>query len=106
MNEHEFETFLAGAYRAPSGRPERPDIAPAVVARVARRRQRRALVLGSAVMFGVGVVGAAIGATGLTERLTEAAAQPAPAMLDPSLVVAAGLVLMLVAAARNALRDL
>jgi predicted metal-binding membrane protein len=107
MDEHEFETFLAGAYRAPSGRPEGPDIAAVVVARVARGRRRRAMVLGSAVAFGAGVVGAAVAATGLAPRLTETLSQTLPesAMIDPSLVVAAGLVLILAAAARNVLRD-
>ena len=108
MDEHEFERFLAGAYRAPSGRLEQPQIAAAVLARVQRRRQTRALVLGLAVVFGVGVVAAAVAATGLAVRLAQALAQAPsePAMIDPSIVVAVGLVLMLAAAARHALREL
>jgi hypothetical protein len=108
MNEQEFETFLAGAYRAPSERPQRPELALAVLARVERRQRSRTVVLGLAAVIGVGVAGAAFAATGLGDVLMGLAAHapPAPAMIDPSIVVAVGLVLMLAAVARNALREL
>ena len=107
MDEHEFETFLAGAYRAPSGRPEQPDIAAAVVARVARGRLRRVMVLGLASAFGAGVLGAAVAATGLAPRLTGTLTHTLPdtALIDPSVVVVIGLALILAAAARNVVRD-
>ena len=107
MTEHEFETFLAGAFRATSGRAEQPQIAAAVLARVERRRRSRTAVLGLAAVAGVGVAGAAFAATGLGDVLMKLAARAPsePAMIDPSIVVAIGLALMLAVAGRNALRD-
>src|SRR4249919_1656621 len=100
MTEHEFETFLAGAYRAPSDRPERPQIAVAVLARVERRRRSRTAILGLAAVAGVGVAGAAFAVTGLGDVMMRLAAHASaePAMIDPSIVVAIGLVLMLAVA--------
>jgi hypothetical protein len=108
MDEQAFETFLASAYSAPSDRPEQPELARAVVDRVQRRRRARAAVLALAAAVGVGVAAAAIAATGVARALGElvAHAPPEPAMLDPSIVVAGGLFLMLLAAARNMLREL
>jgi uncharacterized SAM-binding protein YcdF (DUF218 family) len=108
MDEQEFEGFLASAYRAPSDRPERPELAAAVLARVQRRRRVRTAVLGLAAGIGIGVAGAAVAATGLMSVLADAlaSAPPEPAMIDPSIVLAVGFVLMLAAAVRNAIRDL
>lgn len=108
MDEHEFEDFLVNAYRAPSERPERPELAMAVLARVERRRRTRGAVLGLAAVIGFGVVGAAFAATGLGDVLMSLAANapPEPAMIDPSIVLAVGFFLMLAAAARNAIREL
>jgi hypothetical protein len=108
MTEQEFEDFLAGAYRARSDRPEQPDLASAVLARVQRRRRVRATVLGLATGIGLGVAVVAAAATGLAGVFAEllAKAPREPAMLDPSIVVAVGFALMLAAAARNAIREL
>ena len=108
MNEQEFEGFLASAYRAPSDRPEQPALAAAVLARVQRRRRVRTVVLGFAVVVGVGIAGGALAATGLAGLLADALANapPEPAMIDPSIVLAVGFFLMLAAAARHTIREL
>lgn len=108
MDEQEFEGFLAAAYRAPSERPERPELAAAVLARVQRRHRTRTAVLGLAAAIGVGVAGAALAATGVAGMLADALAHapPEPAMLDPSLVLAVGFILLLAAAGRHAIREL
>lgn len=107
MNDRDFERFLADAYQAPSDRPEAPQLIAAVLVRARRRGRVRVLVLASATAVGLGIAGAAFAVSGvgrlLAEDLTDASS--APAMIDPSLVVAAGLVLMIAAAARNALRE-
>jgi len=108
MDEAQFETFLAAAYRGPSGRPERPDLVAEVLARVQRRRRARRGVLALATLVGVGVAGAAIAATGVAGLLAEALAKvgPEPTLIDPSICLAVGFFLMLLAAARNEIRDL
>ena len=87
MDEQEFEGFLASAYRAPSERPERPELAAAVLARVHRRRRSRAVVLGLATVIGVGVAGAAFAITGLGDVVMGLAMRipPEPAMIDPTI---------------------
>lgn len=107
MDEQEFEGFLRHAYRAPSDRPERPELAMAVMVRVDRRRRSRAAVLGLATVIGMGVAGAAFAATGLSDVLMTLLAKvpPEPAMIDPTIVLAVGFFLMLAAAARNAIRE-
>src|SRR5260221_12172054 len=99
MDEQEFEGFLASAYRVPSDRPERPELDAAVVVRVLRRRRVRTAVLGLAAGIGIGVAGAAVAATGLMSVLADALANapPEPAMIDPSIVLVVGFVLMLAA---------
>jgi hypothetical protein len=108
MDEQPFEALLASAYRAPSVRPDQPELIAAVLARSGRRRGARAAVLGLAAAIGFGVAGAAFAMTGLAGALAEAIADapPEPAMLDPSLVLAVGFFLMLAAAARNTIREL
>jgi hypothetical protein len=108
MNEQEFQGFLANAYQAPSERAEQPELAAAVLARVRRRRRVRTIVLGLAAGAGVGVAAGAIAATGLAGALSDALARipPQPAMIDPSIMLAVGFFLMLLAAARHLIRDL
>jgi hypothetical protein len=107
MHEQEFENFLSHAYRVPPESPPPPDLTLAIMARMERRRVSRTAVLGLAGAVGVGVVAAALAATGLVDRLVGLASNipPEPAMIDPSLVVGLGFLLMLAAAARNWLRE-
>jgi hypothetical protein len=108
MDDQEFEGFLASAYQAPSDRPERPELAAAVLARVRRRRRMRTSALGLAAGIGVGIAVSAFAATGMAGVLSDlvAKAPPEPAMIDPSIVLAVGFFLMVAAAARNAIGDL
>ncbi|WP_372782948.1 hypothetical protein [Phenylobacterium sp.] len=108
MNDREFEALLATAYRAPSGRPERPELAVQVLAQVQRRRAARRGVLALATLVGVGVAGLTIAATGVMGMLAGVLAKigPEPAFIDPNICLSVGFFLTLLAAARNEIREL
>jgi hypothetical protein len=108
MDDQAFEALLAAAYAQPSGPPIAPALVEAVLEGARRRRGARRAVLAMATLAGCAIVAAAIVATGMTGLIarTVAGLGPEPAFIDPSICLAVGFLLMLLAAARNAVREL
>ncbi|MGZ6013996.1 MAG: hypothetical protein ACXWK0_19310 [Caulobacteraceae bacterium] len=107
MNDSQFEALLGAAYAQPSERTVPPDMVDAVIARAGRRRGSRRAVLALATLAGCAVVAAAIVATGMTGLIARTLAHlgPEPAIIDPSICLGIGFFLMLLAAARNEVRE-
>jgi len=107
MDDTQFEALLASAYRAPSERIEPPELMDRILARAERRRRIRRAKLALATLVGVGVAVLAFAATGVAGKMGRALASagPEPTLIDPTICLAVGFFLMLLAAARNELRD-
>lgn len=107
MTDPEFEALLSAAYSRPSERMVPPELVAGVLARAQMRRGARRMVLALATLAGCGVVAAAIVATGITGLFarTLASLGPEPKFIDPTVCLGVGFFLMLLAAARNEVRE-
>jgi len=108
MNETQFEALLNADFARPSERAVAPELVAGVLERVQRRRRGRRAVLALATLAGCGVTAVAIVATGMTGLVSRSLANlgPEPSILDPSICLGVGFFLMLLAAARNEVREL
>src|SRR4051794_12859401 len=108
MNDSEFEVLLGAAFTEPSDRPVQPQLIAGVLDRVERRRRMRRAVLGLATLAGCAVVALAILATGVTGLISRTLAElgPEPKIIDPSICLAVGFLLMVLAAVRNEVRGI
>ncbi len=108
MNESEFEALLNADFARPSGRAVAPELVAGVMDRVQRRRRARRAVLAMATLAGCGVTAAVVVATGMTGLVSRTLANlgPEPTLIDPSICLGVGFFLMLLAAARNEVREL
>lgn len=107
MNDTEFEALLGAAYAEPSDRAPSPQMVAGIMARADRRRRSRRVVLAMATLAGCAIVAAAIVATGVAGLVSRALAHlgPEPSITNPSVCVAVGVFLILLAAARNEIRE-
>jgi hypothetical protein len=107
MDDTQFEALLSAAYAEPSARTPSPLMVAEIMARAGRRRRSRRVVLAMATLAGCAIVAAAILATGMAALVSRALAGlgPEPAILDPSICLGVGFFLMLLAAARNEVRE-
>ena len=107
MNDTEFEALLGAAYAEPSAREPSPQMVAAIMARADRRRRSRRVVLAMATLAGCAIVAAAILATGVAGLVSRALAHlgSEPAIINPSVCVGVGFFLILLAAARNEIRE-
>jgi anti-sigma factor RsiW len=107
MNDTEFEALLSAAYAEPSARTPSPQMVAEIMDRAGRRRSSRRVVLAMATLAGCTIVAAAIVATGMAGLVSRTLAHlgPEPAIIDPSICLGIGFFLMLLAAARNEVRE-
>jgi hypothetical protein len=107
VDDNAFEALLGAAYAEPSERALPPELVADVLARAGRRRGARRMVLALATLAGCTIVAAAIVATGMTGTISHALAHigPEPRIIDPSICLGVGFFLMLLAAARNEVRE-
>ncbi len=107
MDDTEFEALLSAAYAEPSARTPSPQMVAQIMARAGRRRGSRRAVLALATLAGCGVVAAAVVATGMAGLVSRTLANlgPEPTIIDPSICLGIGFFLMLLAAARNEIRE-
>jgi len=107
MDDTQFEALLSAAYAEPSARNPSPQMVAEIMARAGRRRRSRHLVLAMATLAGCVIVAAAIVATGMAGLVSHALADlgPEPTIINPSVCVGVGFFLILLAAARNEIRE-
>jgi hypothetical protein len=107
MDDTQFEALLGAAYAEPSARTPSPQMVGQIMARAGRRRRSRRAVLAMATLAGCAIVAAAILATGVLGLVSHALAHlgPEPAIINPSVCVGVGVFLILLAAARNEIRE-
>ena len=108
MDDTQFEALLNAAYAEPSARTPSPEMVARVMTQAGRRRSARRVVLALASLAGCAIVAAAIVATGMAGLVSHTLANlgPEPTILDPSICLGIGFFLMLLAAARNEVREL
>ena len=107
MDDTQFEALLSAAYAEPSARTPSPQMVAEIMARADRRRRSRRAVLTMATLAGCAIVAAAVLATGVAGLVSRAVASlgPEPTIIDPSVCLGIGFFLMLLAAARNEIRE-